>query len=186
VKLKAADYWIGVITGNAGRVAAEHYDPVFRAEDYNSNNYADGPSNPFGDFKHTNERMSLYGVLAGAGGQTPSATVEKLQRIGSSGTYTKSELTAKVGETVDYEIVATNTGETTLSLSNFADAKCTKLAGGASSLEAGKSTTWTCEHKLTETGNTRTSRASKRTKASARGNRIRSRSTSNRTRRVCR
>jgi hypothetical protein len=82
----------------------------------------------------------------------PGLSVEKLQRIGSSGTFTKSELTTKVGETVHYEIVVANTGETTLSLSKFADAKCTKLAGGASSLEAGKSTTWTREHKLQTEG----------------------------------
>jgi hypothetical protein len=79
-------------------------------------------------------------------------TVEKLQRVGSSGSFTQSELTAKVGETVTYEIVVTNTGATTLSLSNFSDAKCTNISGGASSLEAGKSTTWLCEHKLTEGG----------------------------------
>ena len=82
---------------------------------------------------------------------TSGLTIEKLQKVGSSG-FTKSELAAKVGETVDYEIVVENTGATTLTLSNFTDANCTNVAGGASTLAAGASTTWTCEHKLTATG----------------------------------
>ena len=46
-------------------MAAEHYDTVANAEDYNSNTYTSGPSNPFGSFKTTNEEMSLYAVLIG-------------------------------------------------------------------------------------------------------------------------
>jgi hypothetical protein len=64
VKLTAGTYWIGIITGNSGKVAAEHYDSVKNAEDYNTNNYTSGPSNPFGSFKSTNEEMSLYATLA--------------------------------------------------------------------------------------------------------------------------
>jgi hypothetical protein len=58
--LAEGTYWIGVITGNSGKVAAEHYDKVANAEDYNANTYASEPSNPFGSFKTTNEEMSLY------------------------------------------------------------------------------------------------------------------------------
>ena len=65
VLVNAGTYWIGGITGNSGKVAAEHYDTVANAEDYNSNTYTSGPSNPFGSFKTTNEEMSLYAVLIG-------------------------------------------------------------------------------------------------------------------------
>jgi uncharacterized repeat protein (TIGR01451 family) len=152
LKLKRGEYWCGVITGNTGKVAAEHYDSAIRAEDYNTNTYTAGPSNPFGAFRNTGEQMSLYGVLTQEGVARSGVSVEKLQRIGSSGSFTKAELSAKVGDTVTYEIVVTNTGETTLSLSKFTDANCTNIAGGASSLAAGKSTTWTCEHKLAKEG----------------------------------
>ena len=58
--LAEGTYWIGIITGNSGKVAAEHYDKVANAEDYDANTYASGPSNPFGSVKTTNEEMSLY------------------------------------------------------------------------------------------------------------------------------
>jgi hypothetical protein len=63
VKVAAGTYWIGVITGNSGKVAAERYDAVKNAEDYNTNIYTSGPSNPFGSFKTTNEEMSLYATF---------------------------------------------------------------------------------------------------------------------------
>jgi hypothetical protein len=63
LKLAAGNYWIGMITGASQYVAAEHYDSVANAEDYNSNSYTSGPSNPFGSFKTTNEQMSLYATF---------------------------------------------------------------------------------------------------------------------------
>ena len=63
VKVAAGTYWIGIITGNTGKVAGERYDSVKNAEDYNSNTYTSGPSNPFGSFKTTNEQMSLYATF---------------------------------------------------------------------------------------------------------------------------
>jgi len=80
----------------------------------------------------------------------PLLKIEKLQRF--SGAFTKEELTGTVGETVHYEIIVTNEGNVTLKLSNFHDVQCTSIAGGASELKPGASTTWTCEHKLTEKG----------------------------------
>jgi hypothetical protein len=58
--LAEGTFWIGIITGNSAKVAAEHYDRLASAEDYNANNYASGASNPFGSFKTSNEQMSLY------------------------------------------------------------------------------------------------------------------------------
>jgi hypothetical protein len=60
LKLAAGKYWIGVITGATQYIAAEYYDSVPIAEDYNTNSYTAGPRNPFGSFKTTNEQMSLY------------------------------------------------------------------------------------------------------------------------------
>jgi hypothetical protein len=59
----AGTYWIGIITGNTGKVAGERWDTVSKAEDYNSNTYASGPSKTFGSFKTTNEEMSLYATF---------------------------------------------------------------------------------------------------------------------------
>ena len=64
VKLASGDYWIGVITGATGKVAAERYDRVKNAEDYNSNTYTSEPSDRFGRFKTDNEEMSLYATFA--------------------------------------------------------------------------------------------------------------------------
>ena len=82
---------------------------------------------------------------------TASLSIEKLEKVGTSG-YTKSELSAKVGETVFYEVIVKNTGEVALNLAHFTDAGCTNLAGGATTLNPGASATWTCEHKLTAAG----------------------------------
>ncbi len=81
----------------------------------------------------------------------PEFTIEKLQRIGA-GVFTKNELTGAIGQTVDYEIIVHNTGVIAIKLSNFKDAKCEGIAGGASELAPGESTTFTCIHKLTTTG----------------------------------
>jgi hypothetical protein len=67
VSVVAGTYWIGVVTGNSGKVAGEHWDTVKSAEDYNTNNYASGPSNPFGSFKTTSEEMSLYATFTSSG-----------------------------------------------------------------------------------------------------------------------
>ncbi len=76
VKLTAGNYWIGVITGATQYIGAEYFDSVAKAEDYNANSYAAGPSNPFGSFKTTNEQMSLYATYTagtqGCAGTTSS------------------------------------------------------------------------------------------------------------------
>jgi hypothetical protein len=59
-KLAAGNSWIGVISGKTTKVAGERFDSVKNAEDFNANTYTSGPRNPFGEFKTTNEQMSLY------------------------------------------------------------------------------------------------------------------------------
>jgi hypothetical protein len=87
----------------------------------------------------------------------PEYAIEKLQEIPGSGTgFTKSPLTGSIGETVNYEIVVTNTGETPLKFSNFTDAKCDPgtIGGGPGAAEVapGESTIFTCDHVLTSEG----------------------------------
>jgi uncharacterized repeat protein (TIGR01451 family) len=82
----------------------------------------------------------------------PEFTIEKLQRLEGEANFTKNELTGQLGQTVEYEIIVTNTGNVTLKFSNFTDTKCEGIAGGATELAAGASTTFTCHHKLTAVG----------------------------------
>jgi len=60
LQLAGGHYWIGVITGASQNVAAGRYDNVSGAQDYNSNTYTSGPSNPFGSVTHSDEQLSLY------------------------------------------------------------------------------------------------------------------------------
>src|SRR5262249_37544564 len=92
----------------------------------------------------------------------PSFTIEKLQKIeGSQGPFTANELEGKDGETVDYQIVVTNTGNTQLTFGPLVDPKCdegtieggpgaepVQPAGIGGSPPAGK-TTYTCKHTIT-------------------------------------
>jgi hypothetical protein len=76
-------------------------------------------------------------------------TIEALQKLSSESTYTSSELTAEVGDTVDYEVVVTNTHGATLKLGALKDAGCEGISpAGATELEAGRQETFTCMHKL--------------------------------------
>jgi hypothetical protein len=83
----------------------------------------------------------------------PAFTIEKLQKI--EGPFTSSPLSGKLGQTVDYEIIVHNTGNTTLSFAGFSDPKCDAgtMAGGPSkALAPGESAIYTCEHVLSATG----------------------------------
>lgn len=92
----------------------------------------------------------------GGGGQGSSSfTIVKEQRL-SGGSYTKNELTGKIGEKVEYQIVVTNTGSVPMSLSEFSDPGCDSgtISGGPGSkqLQSGEHTTYTCSHVLAATG----------------------------------
>lgn len=88
----------------------------------------------------------------------PGITVVKLQRDGSSGAFTTGTITAKVGDTIEYEIEATNTGNTPLALS-FSDPLCSAgtikgpfpISGTLSGnvLSPGGVAEYTCSHVLT-------------------------------------
>src|SRR5438094_7175233 len=63
----------------------------------------------------------------------PMFTIEKLQEIAGSGRgFATSPLIGTIGQTVDYEIIATNTGLFPETLSEFTDSHCDDgtIAGG--------------------------------------------------------
>jgi hypothetical protein len=110
-------------------------------------------------------KWNTNGVRGGAdipakGGVTcepdPGFSIEKLQKIaGGKPPFTTSLLpSGHVGETVDYAIEVTNTGNVPLTFSNFTDPHCDEgtITGGpgASPLAPGAETTYFCDHVLTE------------------------------------
>jgi hypothetical protein len=64
VKLAAGNYWFGVISGAAAKVAGYRYDTVAGARDYNANTYTSGPTNPFGAVTTDAEQTSLYATYS--------------------------------------------------------------------------------------------------------------------------
>jgi uncharacterized repeat protein (TIGR01451 family) len=86
--------------------------------------------------------------------EQPEFTIEKLQQIqGSDTPFTQGELAGKLGETVDYEIVVSNTGARALTFAPLEDANCTNVSpAGATELAPAASETFTCQHSLTAAG----------------------------------
>jgi plastocyanin len=88
----------------------------------------------------------------------PGIQVVKLQRDGSTGSFTTAPITAKVGDTIQYEIQVTNTGTAPLALT-LSDPRCTPgtvsgptvisgtLTGNV--LSPGGEAQYTCSHVLT-------------------------------------
>ena len=94
---------------------------------------------------HTSNQVVVY---------DPSFTIEKLQRIAGTALYSPFELTAEVGQTVQYEIIVTNGQEQPLTFVGFSDPHCENIGGGPGTTELsdGQSTTYLCEHVLTTAG----------------------------------
>ena len=87
----------------------------------------------------------------------PDFTIEKFQQIaGSQGGFVITPLTGVLGETVDYQVIVKDTGETTLAMSDFTDAHCDPgtIAGGPGSalLAPGEQSIYTCQHVLASVG----------------------------------
>jgi FG-GAP repeat len=83
----------------------------------------------------------------------PKFTIEKQQELAGEATYTNSELTAVIGQTVDYRITVANTGDVALEFSELNDPNCTGISpSGTRTIGAGESQTYTCHHELTASG----------------------------------
>ncbi len=107
---------------------------------------SDGSQTRFGNFDlHSKETCPA----------APAFSIEKLQKIaGGSGSYTTTQLTGDVGQTVDYEIIVKNTGNVPLTLGSLTDSHCDSgtISGGpgGGELAVGASTTYACTHVLDE------------------------------------
>jgi len=89
-------------------------------------------------------------TISPGGNAVPGLAVLKTERIGSTGAYVAGPLTAQVGDTIEYQIVVTNTGQLSETV-NLTDAHCdtgTLSPGGAQTIGPGASMTYTCSHKL--------------------------------------
>jgi uncharacterized repeat protein (TIGR01451 family) len=87
----------------------------------------------------------------------PAFTIEKRQEIaGSNSGFTASPLTGAIGQTVDYQITVTNTGNEAFATLSFSDARCDEgtIVGGPGEvpLAPGASTTYSCTRLLASDG----------------------------------
>lgn len=83
----------------------------------------------------------------------PAFTVTKLQSIEGSGKPLTSEtLSGTIGQVVDYQITATNAGNTPLTFTTFLDKECnagTIHGGSQTPVEPLETVTYTCRHTIT-------------------------------------
>jgi uncharacterized repeat protein (TIGR01451 family) len=102
-----------------------------------------------GPITHTSNTVIAKVPFTGA----PAFTMEKTQHVaGQEGTFTIEPVSAVVGETIEYEVLVTNTGNVPLTFSSFTDAVCdggTITGGPAGAVEPGASTTYKCTHLVT-------------------------------------
>ena len=83
----------------------------------------------------------------------PTFSIEKFQRIEGEPTYTTSEITGALNQTVEYKVVVTNTGNVALKFAALKDTGCEGVTPpGATELAVGKSETFACTHKLGSVG----------------------------------
>jgi uncharacterized repeat protein (TIGR01451 family) len=87
----------------------------------------------------------------------PAFTIEKRQEIaGSNSGFTASPLIGAIGQTVDYQITVTNTGNEPFATLSFSDPRCDEgtIVGGPGEvpLAPGSSTTYSCSRLLASAG----------------------------------
>ena len=79
----------------------------------------------------------------------PSFTIEKQQKIAGEGTFATSEVSGKLGQTVEYKVIVKNTGNVPLKFGALKDTNCEGITpAGATELAVGKEESFTCSHKL--------------------------------------
>ncbi|MDQ6811596.1 MAG: hypothetical protein M3Z95_06835 [Actinomycetota bacterium] len=84
---------------------------------------------------------------------TPMFTLQKLQKIGA-GIFTPAPLNVEFGQAIEYEVIASNSGNVALTFANanFSDPHCDEgtisggPAGGTATLGPGESTSYLCRH----------------------------------------
>ncbi len=93
--------------------------------------------------------LDNYIVQAAQFSPSSAFTIEAQQKLSNEPAYTKTELNAKVADTVDYEIIVKNTGSTSLKFGALKDSACEGISpSGPTELEASTEETFTCTHTL--------------------------------------
>ena len=82
--------------------------------------------------------------------EEPEFTIEKAQRVeGTETAFTGDELTAKLGQTIEYQIAVSNTGDRALKFSPLSDPNCEGVSpSGETELQPDETETFTCTHLL--------------------------------------
>lgn len=89
----------------------------------------------------------LAAGAASADSTVGSLTVETLEQIGTGNGYSAGPLIGGLGETIDYEILATNNGDQAVTATLLA--ACSDVApAGQQTVEPGGYVVWTCSHTL--------------------------------------
>ncbi len=80
-----------------------------------------------------------------------SFSLTTAQSRGAGGPFVTTPISAAVGDTIDYQITATDTGNTSLTFTDITDANCGTIFGGpgAPAVSPGAGTSWTCKHTVT-------------------------------------
>jgi hypothetical protein len=127
VSLAPGSYWLGVISGETGKVAGFRYDSVASARDWNANTYSTGPSNPFGTPTVDSEQMSLYATYTTSTLQKPPSNTEAPKISGA----------AEVGQTLSASSGGWSESPTSFTYEwqrcNSSGTGCAEIAGAAAS-----------------------------------------------------
>ncbi len=157
----AMDVW-GEYSGPGGIVraalkpAGESWGIAAKVSEANSESNPEVAMNATGDAtvvwtSQIGPGLGLDNYIVQAAQFSPSSafTIEMLQKLANEPTYTKTELNAKVADTVDYEIIVKNTGSTNVRFGALNDSACEGITpAGPTELEASTEETFTCTHKL--------------------------------------
>jgi hypothetical protein len=128
-----------------GRMCANAYDIHFIAKAADN----DPVTNTDSTLHRGHYRLSRDCATTGPPNH-PGLSFKKLERIGSTGAFVRGRVTGVVGDTVRYEMLAANTGDTTLTVA-LVDSRCdagTITPAGPVVLSPGGAATFTCSHKL--------------------------------------
>ena len=91
------------------------------------------------------------GTTAPPASESVGLSVQKLERVGTTGSFSSGPVSAVVGDTIFYEILVSNIGNTSLDVS-LSDPHCdagTLMPAGTTTLAAGATEEYTCSHVLT-------------------------------------
>ena len=108
-------------------------------------------------------KIKLTLTARGPGGKAKAKTtvtvttadfkIEKLQRVEGEASYTTGEVTAELGQGIQYELLVTNTGKLPLKFAALRDEGCEGVSpSGSTEVKAGESETLTCRHTPTGLG----------------------------------